>query len=359
MKTGPDLDEFWSRYLNSEERNILFILGLGFDPRMTYGYSKLLSYGGSGARNCLMIEYDEGIDSPSYRHRNLIIKNREKIKNLKPNNGKLINKSFKKNQSSSSSALSLIQRGDLVGYDDIIIDISALPRSIYFQTIGRVLGLTKTQTGETKQNCPNVHVFVSENATLDSKIIDEEPAEDAEYLRGFASDLDSESTAHLPKIWIPLLGENHLGQLRTILAKVNPIEISPLLPFPSARPRRADDLLLEYKEFLFDGLMLNKNNFIYASERNPFQVYRMIYQTIRQYEKTLKLLGGCRFAISASSSKLISIGAMLAAYELNSSGVGLIHVGAQGYTIQDEDRLEEHLNETQLFSLWLSGECYE
>ena len=44
---------------------------------------------------------------------------------------------------------------------------------------------------------------------------------------------------------------------------------------------------------------------------------------------------------------------------LKSEGVGLIHVGAQGYTITDEDRLEEHLTETELFSLWLSGECYE
>src|SRR6266852_397064 len=67
-------------------------------------------------------------------------------------------------------------------------------------------------------------------------------------------------------------------------------------------------------------------------------------------QDTLRPLGGCKVVVSAHSSKLLSVGALLAAYEerLRSADVGIAHVESQGYTMPDT------LPETQpdLFSLW-------
>ena len=53
----------------------------------------------------------------------------------------------------------------------------------------------------------------------------------------------------------------------------------------------------------------------------------------------------------------MSIGALLAAYELKNAGinVGVADVEAQGYQIKGEINTIE----TELFSLWIAGDCYE
>ncbi len=51
----------------------------------------------------------------------------------------------------------------------------------------------------------------------------------------------------------------------------------------------------------------------------------------------------------------MSLGALLAAYELKQSGQGIAvaHVDSQGYTL-DNSKMD-----SEVFGLWLAGECYE
>ena len=73
--------------------------------------------------------------------------------------------------------------------------------------------------------------------------------------------------------------------------------------------------MIEYQQILFDEQRLDPRNFLYASELNPFEVYRQLRAAVQHYEKVFQLLGGCRVAISPLSSKLMSLGALLVAYE--------------------------------------------
>ena len=58
------------------------------------------------------------------------------------------------------------------------------------------------------------------------------------------------------------------------------------------------------------------------------------------------------------SSKLASIGVLLAAYELGRRDpkvtLGVAHVESQGYRVEDTGSARS----TTLFTMWLSGECY-
>jgi hypothetical protein len=115
---------------------------------------------------------------------------------------------------------------------------------------------------------------------------------------------------------------------------------------------------------LFDELRIEPQNLLYVPEQNPFEVYRNLYNAISNYNKTLNIINGCKAAISTFSSKLLSLGALLTAYELNSLdeeskiGVGILNVDTNGYKIQKIEDLVSLNEETELFLLWLTGEPY-
>jgi hypothetical protein len=194
------------------------------------------------------------------------------------------------------------------------------------------------------------------------RIRDEGVDETATYVYPFSGGLEMEATAEQPKIWIPILGEGQETQLERIYNLIDvPDEICPVLPFPSLDPRRGDNLVLEYRDLLFDRLRLEPRNFINASERNPFEVYRQIRRTILHYREALGPLGGCKTVLSALSTKLLSVGALLVAYELKQAkiDVGIAHVGSQGYIMDDGPGAPRSQPQSKLFGLWLAGECYE
>jgi hypothetical protein len=142
---------------------------------------------------------------------------------------------------------------------------------------------------------------------------------------------------------------------------VTPDETCPVLPSPATNPRRGDNLILEYREFLFDQIRVEPQNFIYASEENPFEVYRQLVRAIRRYDQSFGPLGGARFALSALSSKLMSVGALLAAYDLKGAGidVAIAHIECEGYVVDGDPKNGVDKSKGTPYSLWLTGECYE
>ena len=362
LDTGEELISFWRDHLTKRRRDLLFILGKGFDPRMCLGIESLLRLEGEGKRDILAVTLDEGVASPSTTHLPRVDQNWKRLLTLSEGRSTIREKTIRMQSDDgrrigSRYAAFLFQtEQDISDYDDVVVDISALPRGIYFPLIAKLLHIfTKPmQKGGRRRN---LHVLVSENPQLDECISEEGVVDTAAYVHGFSSGLEMEATTEIPKVWIPLLGERQGVQLRRVYDLVLPNEICPLLPSPSLEPRRGDDLIYEYRELLFERLRIEPSNIVYAAERNPFEVYRQVKKIIQQFREALKPLGGCKVVVSAHSSKLLSVGALLAAYEerLTSADVGIAHVESQGYTMPDT------LPETQpdLFSLWLAGECYE
>ena len=82
--------------------------------------------------------------------------------------------------------------------------------------------------------------------------------------------------------------------------------------------------------------------------------------TMARYEESLKLFGGARFVLSPLSSKGLSIGCLLAAFEKRASGnragvrVGMAHVESRRYEAAQLPKDAKY----QLISAWIAGECY-
>ena len=365
MRRGnEDCTEFWKDFLSKQKRKVLFILGQGFDPRMNFGLRMLLDADPGCIKKCILITYNEGNSSPSHEYKGRVDKNIEETYSLMSGkdgsiqtvNVKMISADGQR-RTASRSAGEAICNDVINGFDDIIVDISSMPRSIYFPIITKLLYLLdeKDDNGNSKR-LVNFHVLVAEEVSIDGKIQEEGIDDKATYMHGFSSDLVQESIAKAPKIWIPVLGEGKIKQLQIIFDQVKPDEICPVFPSPSVIPRRSDELIREYHELLFDSLQVEPSNFIYVSEWNPFEVYRQIIRTIERYNKALVVLGKCKIVVSALTSKLLSVGTLLAAYEAKQKGfkIGISHVEAHGYRIHEE--IKEC--KPRLYSLWIAGECY-
>jgi hypothetical protein len=314
----------------------------------------------------MLLAFEEGAESPSQAHRALRLANEDRLKQIViANECELMRRTVmlvsadNRRIGGRSIAREFDSQDAFIAYTDIVVDISALPRGLYLPLLAKLLDLF--DRGWTDSVMRNLHVVVADSPSVDAAIQDEGIDENATFLHGFsAAEFEREATREQPRVWLPVLGRGQRVQLDRILALVAPDEICPVLPSPSHNPREGDDLILEYRDLLFDQLRVEPRNIIHASESNPFEVYRQLVRSVRHYKSALTPLNGCKAALSAMSSKLASLGALLAAYELrNGPGdervdVAFAHVEAQGYSLNTDSVAAP----PTLYSVWIAGECH-
>jgi hypothetical protein len=362
-KNDNDLFE----HLSQKNRKVFYILGKGFDIRMNFGIQKILDRSSIKQLDCFLIGFNEGSSSPSHKLKSHVDENFDDLKkmiskvgNIKTHNISMWDgRGHNKRRVSSNRAMEIFSDAEDFGdYTDIVIDISSLPRSIFFPLIGKILYLLDN----CEKNKKNLFIMVTENAKLDNLIIEEGIDEHSSVVKGFHGQLELNSDNEIPVIWLPVLGEGKLAQLERVYRDINPEEICPILPFPSKNPRRSDDILVEYQKFLFDSLKVEKQNIIYAHEQNPFSIYKQIIKSYDYYSQSLESLGGCKIALSALSSKLLSLGTLLASYDLSErqkKPVGVVNIESHGYEIPDKNLYNTLSNNNELYTLWIIGEPYE
>ncbi len=360
LEHGTGLQRFWRHHLSGQPRKLLFILAKGFDTRMCLGLEQILAIQTQGTCDVALIEFSESPTSPSWAYQSIVDANMARLTKLMQGRGQIRSmplemRSADGRRVASASALKLFpKRSDLGAYTDIILDISSAPRGVFLPLLAKILHLLDSNPPGPKETPINFHMLAWEDIELDARIKDNGVEERADFLTPFRGAMDREATASQPRVWIPLLGESQRVQLERIYVHVTPDEISPVLPSPARNPRRSDDLVVAYHDLLFDSWGIEPKNFIYASEQNPFEVYRQIVRAICAYRDSFAPLGGAKFVLSALSSKLLSVGALLVAYDFKAHGfdVGIAHVDCHGYDFLEPEKLPAG----ELFGLWLAGE---
>jgi hypothetical protein len=250
---------------------------------------------------------------------------------------------------------------------DIVLDVSSLPRVIYLSLLTGILDKLvpdKEASNALYAGGVTFQVLVAEDAALDAKIQSEDPSNDLVYIPGFSSALRAESYQDWPLVWFPILGEGKVNQLEKVLKQVitEHAEICPVLPHPSRDPRRADRLLAEYKEPLFDTQQIQIGNILLAHEGHPFETYRQLVEAMFRYRKSMSIIGGCRLVVTPLASKLITIGAGLACFELRPSamdadyGVAIPYAEPTRYVASASDL---HNSKPEISALILTGDAYD
>ncbi len=354
LHADRELAEHWKHRAAEQKPRVAFICGRGFDPRMCLGLEMLATAIVPEDLHIYPIDFGGSTEASTQASAQL---NAQAFDELTA--------ALTVSPLSLAHASGIEQRArgavqlfaDLMPATDIVIDINALPRSVFFPLITKLLHLCDKKEAE----APALHVLAGDAAWLDALIEVSGFDEQAVWLHPFEGEFLREANNFLPHIWMPVLGEGEVVALRRVEDHVKPDEVCPLLPFPSRDPRRGDLLFERYREVLFDDLLLDAGPIRYAAEGNPFQVYRRLRESTMHYSQALEPLEGCKIAYSALSSKLVALGVLLVAYETRGmDGVltGVADIGAQSHSLNwqvDPDRVK---NETRLMGLTLSGEYY-
>lgn len=364
MISPEDFPQFCSTVLDKSGESLLFIGTVGFDPRSCVGCAKILEERGSDNFDAILIDINEGRLSPSTKHQGLVNDNSQKFKNILDEANNIERETISKWQGSGSSRKRsnprlaediLPAEAELRSYDKIVFDISAMPKGNMFSIIGKTISILRGL------DSPDIFAIVTENPNLDKSIEAIGPEDSATYIPGYGTSLEQEATLSDPSIWIPVLGENKKEHLKRAHDTIEPDEVLPVFPSPSLDPRRSDDLLNEYHKLLFDKWLVEPTNFVYASESNPFDLYRQILNYTSDYRDALAPIGECKFAITAASSKLLSIGAMLAVLDLKWNGfsTGLAQVRYDGYQLLRDSKSNSRSKSNDVYCIGLSGEPYD
>lgn len=250
---------------------------------------------------------------------------------------------------------------------DIILDVSSLPRVIYLALLTGLLHRLvpdKTKSNALYAQGVNLQVLVAEDAALDSLIRSEDPSNDLIFIPGYSIALHAESFQEKPLVWFPVLGENRVSQLQKVMTSAIPTnaEICPILPQPSGDPRRADRLLIEYRQPLFDMRETPTANVLYAHEAHPFEAYRQLLGAMTRYRDSLKIMGGCRLVVTPLGSKLITLGVGLACFEMRPAemtadyGIAIPYSEPTRYVVASSALKE---SKPDICCLLLTGEAYD
>ena len=350
-----ELSKFLLEYYQSNpQRKIIYLLGKGFDPRMTNGLKYFLPKVKSGQIDCLLIDFPS-TNTPPYQ--NLIDDNMKELLGLyskyEVTEHSVVSVDFSNNYNFALRQLDQkLAKYNFDKYTDIIIDISATPRSIFFNIIKTVFDL---HLGK------NIMVFVSENVSIDIDI-SERDISDMNPIFGFKGKIGRANLLKPINISIPLIGEGKTELLKKIINGFDADDVCPILPFPSCNLRRSDNLLWEYCDIFTNVLMIEAHNILYVDEKNPFELYAIINQIIQDYHKSLEpLAGDLCFGISVMASKLLSLGALLVALDsIWGNEVTIFNVNASEYTIKVP--IDTFINKNELsepYLVWISGDAYE
>lgn len=369
---GQDFPEFWSTHVGSK-RNLLFIVGRGFDPRVLGPLGKIIDLAPAVPRRCIAVEmaaaFDNDARAEELREANdaglnkLFPSGLLEVRNLIPSDPDGIR----------SVARATVQMfADIVAtpgaFTDIILDISTLPRLVYLTLLNQLLStLVEPGSPAPLASATNLHVVYAEAPAIDDAIVKSEVDVELAPLLNLGVRLDEEASLQWPKIWFPVLAENVAGQLDRINTHITPDDVCPVLPIQSSDARRGDNIIRDLGELIFDRLDVDPRDIIYATEWNPFQLYRSLLETMARYEKSLRPFGGARFILSPLSSKSLSIGCLLAAFEKRMRGdmsrmrIGMAHIETRRYEAANLVPDAPFLQSAALIvptSLWLTGECY-
>lgn len=235
------------------------------------------------------------------------------------------------------------------GARHVIVDISSLPSPIFFALIRAWLD-ARTDSFE-------LQVVAAENHWLDDHVA-HSGTMSPQFIPGFNEHGQVEAVQDETRIWIPVLGHGRAAQLEAIAEAFDPDEMCPVLPLPSADPRRGDALVFEYNELLFATRPVDPRNFIYADAANPFDLYRSLLTISRRYRKVLGHLGEPAIVPSTHGSKLLSLGVLLGAIEAELSVINA--GGAHVYlsTEVDDAQIRAAAAESHRTCLWIAGEPY-
>lgn len=342
-----EANTFLSEYFSCKDREVLLIAGAGFDPRTT-ALCRLLASVTSNLRAAFIQE-----QRPDPAHA-LVARAAENVKllvGLVPNSVLLEIDIFGYDNAvvGGRNAVKAMDQQKLDGITDIVVDISAMSAGTSYPLIRYLF----ERTGHASSP-RNLHLFVMPNAVLDESIVPI-AGDTVGCIHGFRGGWSLDEKAGVAKLWLPQLAAGRQTPLQHIYDFVSPDDTCPILPFPSTRPRLSDELAEIYLTELESSWDVDPRNIIYAAEDDPLDLYRTILRIDDLRHPVFEGYGGSLLVLSPTGSKILAMGALMAALERD---LPVVYLESIGYDYTGSELVEKAPMDVKFIHVWLEGDAY-
>ena len=331
---GDDVKKFFVEYFSKSARKVLVVAGAGFDPRSRTAATQL-SEAATSMRALLIRENrpnppQDELDRAEANTNALLATLIERqiehhhVEHVEifGTDGAVVG---------GRNIINVLDRQNLEGVTDVMVDISGLSAGTTFPIIRYFVEYTCRGRATT-----NLHVVVVHNPRLDAAI--RSIASDApSYVHGFKGRSTLIDTADAARLWLPQLARGGRATLERLYDFIGPHDTCPILPFPASEPRLGDALVEEYLTELQDTWSVDARNIVYSDEGDPLDLYRTILGLDDVRKPVFAETGGSMLILSPLGSKVMALGALMAALErdlpvayLESIGYEFQATGARG-----------------------------
>ena len=340
-----EVDPFLSQYFGQRERKVLLVAGAGFDPRAC-DVATRLRHTVKSMRSLLVKEkrpnppqdQSDQADANTKALSDGLVEVEVVPIEIFGSDGAVVG---------GRSIVSVLSQQSFKDLTDIVVDISALSVGTSFPII-RFFVERIRQRKETA----NLHLFVVHNPHLDAEICSI-PCDAPGYVHGFRGKATLSETADAALLWLPQLATGRRGTLGQLYDFLKPHDTCPILPFPASNPRLGDELAEEYLTELESTWQVDTRNIVYADEGDPLDLYRTILRLDDLRQSVFAETGGSMLVLSPLGSKVMALGALMAALERN---LPVAHLEPIGYEFNST--MPAHSNRPKLIHIWLEGDVY-
>ena len=342
---GGDVDEFLTEYFGRPDRKILLVAGAGFDPRSSAVSTRLRAT--KAVTRAVFIKEErpnpvqELLDRANANENTLLATLTEsQVQSIDVfgSDGAVVG---------GRNVINILRGQELNGTTDVVVDISALSVGISFPIIRYFVERIAHSIESV-----NLHVFVAHDPNLDARI--RATASDSPgYVHGFKGRSTIYDSADAARLWLPQLAIGRRWAFTKLFDFVDPHDTCPILPFPAANPRLGDELAAEYLTELESTWEIDTRNVVYADEGDPLDLYRTILGLDDLRQSVFAATGGSMLILSPLGSKVMALGALLAALDRD---LPVVHLEAIGYEL--EGSVPETIDPPGLVHVWLEGEVY-
>ena len=344
---GTEVVRFIDEFLAEHHRRVLFIGGAGFDPRSTALASKIAGQLGNRSTG-LFIREERPNPSKELAARGdrsaaalaaLMTDSIVEAVEIFASDGAIVG---------GRRVAALVDRMSLDRFSDIVVDFSALSKGLSFPIAKHLLEQSSRSTIQV-----NIHLMVVDQVSTDIKIRDVS-SDRAALISGFEARWWLSETQQRAKLWVPQLIEDQHTLLERIHQFVDPDDVCPILPFPTANPRRTDGLIAEYASEMQSVWEVDPRDVVYADEKNPLDLYRSLIRIHSARTRVFQGTGGSTMVLSPLGSKALAIGSLMAALELDCP---VVYVEALEYQV-DFHKISKRITDADFIHVWLAGEAY-
>lgn len=342
---GDEAAEFISDYFSEASRSVLLICGAGFDPRSTL-VAEALS---KSCKKIRAIFIQENRPRPPAELVERAGNNTQTLTGLITDSVLSPVAIFGTDGAvvAGRNIVGILSKQDYTGITDVIVDTSALSVGTSFPLIRYLFELVEKRKGPA-----NLHVFVAHDPTLDGAIASVS-GDTPSYVHGFRGGISLDGKSDAAKLWLPQLSTGRKGALTKVRDFVVPHDTCPILPFPATNPRLGDELAEEFLSEFESGWEVDTRNIVYAAEDDPLDLYRTILGLDDLRRPVFQEAGGSLLVLSPLGSKIMALGALMAALERD---LPIAYLESISYNVHQS--VPATTADPRLVHIWLEGDAY-